>query len=1102
MRRAPFRRSVPLTAIAVLSLSAFAAAPADDAATRLLQFPTLSRDSIAFTFAGDIWTVPRQGGTARRLTSDAGLEIMPRYSPDSRWIAFTGQYDGNRDVYVIPAEGGVPKRLTFWTDTGQPSERAGPNNMVIGWTPDGTRILFRSRHQAWEDRSGRLFTIGLDGGLPEALPMPEGGLAAFSPDGRKLVYNRIWRNFRTWKRYRGGMTQNLWIYDIPGNALEKLTENDNISTEPIWIGDRIYFDSDRDKVCNLFSVDPLTKSVAKLTDHRDYDVRWASGGPGGIVYENGGAIYLYDLAAGKSARVEIRVPSERLAARPGQIPLAEAITEFGLSPDGKRALFVARGEILTVPAEKGNTRNLTNTSGAHERGAAWSPDGRSIAWLSDQTGEDEIWIGPQDRSAPARRLTADGHGWRFPPVWSPDSRSLAFADKDLRLFVVDIASGRVTQADRAKEAEIRDYAWSPDGRWLAYTKQDPQQMRQVYLYSLDKGTVTRVTSEMTDNGSPVFDPDGRYLYFLSDRDLNASIGAFDLSYVYNNTTRIYALTLRADLPSPFAPESDEVTIGGEEKEKKTGAAGKEAPKGLAPIRIDLDGIEARIAVFPIEPGTLSHLSATRTAVYYVADPSPTLNEGGDEEPKSVLHAFNLDDRKDAALIADIGEYELSADGGKAIYAAGKQYGIIDAKPGAAPVKVGEGALKLDGMSMDLDPPAEWRQIFDEAWRLERDFFYVPNMHGVDWPAMKRKYGALLPDVAHRSALTYLIGELIGELSAGHAYVGGGDMPKAKTVPIALLGADYALDPKSGRTRIARVLQGQNWVEARRSPLTEPGIGVPEGSFILAIDGIDLRPPRTPDQLLENRTGGTVTLTVSNRPDEAGARRVTVRPLADEGGLRYFDRIETNRLKVDRATGGTVGYVHIPDMGGEGLNEFVRQYYPQIRKQGLIIDVRNNGGGFVSEMILERLRRVLAGLGNSRNGGISTYPSQAFYGPMVCLINHYSASDGDVFAYFFRKYGLGPLIGTRTWGGVVGIRGYSPLVDGGYVTRPEFGTYGLEGRWIIEGHGVDPDIEVDNRDDLVVKGRDPQLEKGIEVVMEAIRGNPKALPPVPPPPVKN
>src|SRR6266850_747590 len=1084
-----------------------AAEPDEAAATRLLRFPTLSRDSIAFVYAGDLWTVGRGGGLARRLTGDPGLELMPRFSPDGRWIAFTGEYDGNRDVYVIPAEGGEPKRLTFWTDTGHPSERAGPNNMVVGWTPDGKRVLFRSRHQAWEDRSGRLFTVGLDGGLPEPLPMPEGGLAAFSPDGRRVVYNRIWSNFRTWKRYRGGMTLNLWIYDLAGNRLEKLTENDNNSTEPVWIGDRIYFDSDRDKTFNLFSVDPDSKKVTKLTDHREYDVRWASGGPGGIVYENGGDIYLYDIAAGKSAKVAIRVPAERPAARPGFVALSEKITEFGLSPDGKRALFVARGEVLTVPAEKGNTRNLTNSSGAHDRGAAWSPDGRWIAYLSDRTGEEEIWITPQDGSAPARRLTTDGHCWRFGPVWSPDSRKIAFADKDQKLYFLDVAGGRMTLVDQAKEAEINDYVWSPDGRFLAYSKQNPDQMRQIYLESIETGRVTRLTSEMNDSRAPVFDPAGRYLYFFSDRDLNASVGAFDFSYVYDNVTRIYALTLRKDLPSPFAPESDEVKIAEAAKDKDTGqekkAAAKEPPKEAAPIRIDLDGIEDRIAAFPIEPGTLSHLAAGATSVYYATGPAPTLggvDDGG--EPRGVVHAFDLEKRKDAVLIAGVGGYDLSADGSKVIYAADKQYGILDAKPGGTPAKAGDGVLKLDGLSMLLDPPAEWRQMFDETWRLERDFFYVPNMHGVDWPGMKAKYGALLPYVAHRNALTYLIGEMIAELNIGHAYVGGGEFPKTKTVPIALLGANYALARTSGRYRIERILQGQNWIESRRSPLTEPGVGVPEGSYILKVDGVDLKSPDVPDDLLQNKTAGTVTLTINGRPDETGARQVVVRPLPDEEQIRYFDRIETNRKKVEKATEGKVGYVHIPNMGGDGLNEFVRQYYPQIRKQGLIIDVRNNGGGFVSELILERLRRVLAGMGNSRNGGVTTYPAQVFYGPLVCLINHYSASDGDIFPYFFKKYGLGPLIGTRTWGGVVGIRGYSPLVDGGYVTRPEFGTYGIDSQWIIEGHGVDPDIEVDNRDDLVVQGRDPQLEKGIEVVMEQIRKSPKTLPPVPAPPVKN
>ena len=1118
MRRAPSHRFVSLiVAVPVIFLLGFLAlvlsqgspgAAERDETTRLLRFPTLSRDAIAFAYAGDIWSVPRSGGMARQITSDPGIEMFPRYSPDGTLIAFTGQYDGNRDVYVVSAWGGEPRRLTFWADTGHPSERSGPNNMVIGWTPDGKRILFRSRHQAWESRAGRLYTIGLDGGLPEPLPMPEGGLAAFSPDGRRIVYNRIWLNFRTWKRYRGGMTPNLWIYDLSANRLDKLTENDSSSTEPAWIGDRIVFTSDRDRTSNLFSVDPASRQVTKLTDHKEYDVRWASGGPGGVVYENGGDIYVYDLAAARSSKVAIRVPSERPAARPSFVALADKITEFSLSPDGKRALFVARGEVLTVPAEKGNTRNLTNSSGAHDRGASWSPDGKWIAYLSDRTGEEEIWIAPQDGSAEARRLTTDGHCWRFGPLWSPDSRKLAFADKDQKLFWVDVATGKVTLADQAKEFEIYDYAWSPDSRWLAYNKQDPEQMRQIFLYSIDSGKATGVTSEMNDSRSPAFDPQGRYLYFLSDRDLNASVGRFDLSYVYNNLTRVYALTLRRDLPSPLAPESDETQPGGAadkaaDKDKKEGA-GKEAAKEVPPLRIDLEGIEDRIAAFPMGPATMDHLAAAKTMLYYTTGPSPTLGgAGGDDDgAKQVLHAFDLEKRKDAVLIEGIDGYDLSADGAKVIYHSKEQYGLVDAKPGAAPAKVGDAVLKLDGLSMHLEPRAEWRQIFDESWRLERDFFYVRNMHGVDWPAMKQKYGALLPDVAHRESLTFLIGELIGELNIGHAYVGGGDAPKAKTVPIALLGADYRLDPASGRYRIDRVLEGQNWVDGRRSPLTEPAVDVKAGTYILKIDGVDLKAPGVPDDLLQNKTAGTVTLTVNGRPDGNGARQVTVRPLADEEGLRYFDRIETNRRKVDAATGGKVGYLHIPNMGGDGLNEFVRQFYPQIRKQGMIIDVRNNGGGFVSEMILERLRRVLAGMGNSSNGGVGTYPSQVFYGPMVCLINHYSSSDGDIFPYFFKKYGLGPLIGTRTWGGVVGIRGYSPLVDGGYVTRPEFGTYGVDSQWVIEGHGVDPDIEVDNRDDLVVKGQDPQLEKGIEVVLAEIRKNPKTLPPVPKPPVKN
>jgi tricorn protease len=617
--------------------------------------------------------------------------------------------------------------------------------------------------------------------------------------------------------------------------------------------------------------------------------------------------------------------------------------------------------------------------------------------------------------------------------------------------------------------------------------------------------------------APAFDPEGRYLYFLSDRELNASIGGFDFTLVYDRPTKVFALTLRKDLPSPFAPESDEV--GGDEKkdegEKKDGtdknekdaAAAQQAnnaqeaktPEPVEPLKIELEGLEQRITVFPHKSGNFGQLRATSSAVFYLEAPTGTLT-GGPESAANSLHLFELKERKDSVLLTPINGYDLSADGKKLLYWADKKYGIIDAKAGTP--KVGDGALDLDHLWMKLDRRAEWRQIFDEVWRLERDFFYVANLHGVDWPALKERYGRLVPYVAHRSDLTYLLGEMIGELNVGHTYVGGGDAAQPKSVPIALLGVDYELDASSGRYRIARILQGQNWVEARRSPLTEPGIDVPVGSFVLAIDGVELTTPAVPDDLLQNKVGGTVRLLINSSPDPSGAREVTVKPLADEEELRYFDQIETLRLKVDQLSGGKIGYLHIPNMGGEGLNEFVRQYYPQIRKQGLIVDVRNNGGGFVSQVILERLRRVLVALGNARDKGISTYPARVFYGPMVCLINHYSASDGDIFPYYFRKYGLGPLIGTRTWGGVVGIRGYTNLIDGGYVSRPEFGEYSLEGQWVIEGHGVDPDIEVDNRDDLVMQGRDPQLEKGIEILLAEIAKAPKALTPVPPDPVKN
>ncbi|MEW6368319.1 MAG: S41 family peptidase [Acidobacteriota bacterium] len=1101
-----------LKAISTFLALTTAVAALTAAEARLLRFPDVSRDSVAFVYAGDLWIAPLdpsgQAAQARQLTADPGLEWFPKFSPDGKWIAFTGEYDGNRDVYVMPATGGEPRRLTWWTDAGAPSERMGPNNEVIDWTPDGKSILFRSRHQSMDSWVGRLYTVSVDGGSPKPLPMTEGGLASYSPDGKKVAYNRIFRDFRTWKRYRGGMTQDIWIYDLDANTAERLTDNETTHHFPMWIGDKVYYAGDRDNTENLFSIDVRSKQVRKHTSFTDFDVKWPSLGPDRIVFENGGYLYLLELATEKLTKLAIEADSDRRWSRSEFVDASENITGFALSPDAKRALFAARGDIFTVPAEKGNSRNLTNSSGSRERGGVWSPDAKYVAYVSDASGEDEIYIVAQDGKAPAQRLTSDGHCYRFNPVWSPDSKKIAFADKDLKLWYLDVATKTQTQVDKAEAWEITQYAWSPDSQWLAYRKPSRNQFGSIMLYSLAQKKIFAVTSDATDSSEPVFDPEGRYLYFLSNRDFNAILAPWEGNYLYTKMTRPYAVTLQADAPSPFEPQSDEAKAAPEtpaktSKDGKDGAAEskqhakKEEP--VKPMKIDTSAIESRVVPFPVEPGNYFGLTAAADRLVFMEGQDNYLT-GGPKGPSVSLHLFDMDKRKDAVLLTGIDNYDLAAGGEKLIYKSEKKYGIVDAKVGTT-AKVGDGALSLAGMQVKLDRRAEFRQMFDDAWRQERDFFYAANMHGYDWKALHDRYAQLLPYVSHRSDLSYLIGEMIAELNCSHSYVGGGDAPKPKKVSIGNLGIDWELDAASGRYRIARILEGQSWIPSRRSPLIDPGLNIAPGSYVLAIDGQDLRAPAVPESLLENAAGRTVTLRVNTRPATESARDVVVTPLDNEGDLRYVDWVLANRRKVDQATGGRVGYIHIPDMGGDGLNEFARTFYAQIRKEGLIVDVRYNGGGFVSEMIIERLRRVLAGMGTARNAAETTYPASVFTGPMVCLINQYSASDGDIFPYYFKKYGLGPLIGMRTWGGVVGIRGYSPLVDGGYVTRPEFGNYDLEGKWNIENHGVDPDIEVDNRPDLVARGQDPQLEKAIAVVLEKMKEKPAALPPRPPDPVK-
>jgi len=915
----------------------------------------------------------------------------------------------------------------------------------------------------------------------------------------------------------------------------------------MWHGNAIYFSSDRgpEHHLNLYSYDVATKQVQQLTNFNEYDVMWPSLGPDSIVFENAGYLYAFDFNSKQAKKLNIQVPGDQDQAMKHWVNVTRNITDFDISPEGKRATFAARGDVFTVPAKEGSIRNLTHTSGIREKDVVWSPDGRWIAYVSDRTGEDEIYISPHDGMGPEQQITSGYKGFKYGPRWSPDSKRLAWGDKDTRLWYVDITDKKPVQVDKAQYGEIVNYSWSPDSKWIAYDKPADNFYSVVYLYSTLDRKITPVTNWFTNSLAPEFDPDGKYLYFLSDRDFNEVLGNIDFEFANPKTTRVYIATLQADEPSPFPALSDEAEVkkpGGEgapeptpptptpppvgkqqpPPTKKPAAAPPEKPateakgteaKKPAVFRIDLDGIQNRIVALPGDAAVIRTLLAAKGYIYYSTVPVQGLS-GPLSGEDSAVHAFDLKERKDKVVIEKVEKFAISADGSKLLYeaaggggaaaagghdAAGgaKSYGIIDAKPGETPKKVGEGALSLATMRAEVDPPQEWKQIFNEVWRQERDYFFEAAMNGVNWQAIHDKYAALLPYVSDRYSLTYVMAEMIGELSNSHTYVGGGDYPDLHPVKVGLLGADFAVDPASGMYRIKKIYAGENWNPELRSPLTEPGVNIHEGDYLVAINGRTLKSPQTPFELLTNTVNETVGLSVNSKPSLDGARTVQVKPIGDEYGLRELNWVEGNRKKVDAATNGRVGYIYLPDMGAPGLDAFVKEFFPQTRKEGLIIDVRYNGGGFVDQLIFERLRRVLAGMQSARNWESNPIPFPLFWGSMVCLTNHYAASDGDFFSYFFKQYKLGPLLGERTWGGVRGIRGNIPLIDGGYITRPEFALYGLDSKWLIENRGVQPDIVVENRPDLVVKGEDPQLERSIQEVMKAIQANPRKWPQRPP-----
>jgi tricorn protease len=1108
------RVAIALVSVSLAGLSA--AQPAPEGPTRLLRFPATNGDQIVFSYAGQLYTVPAAGGTARRLTSGPGYAVFPRFSADGTQLAFTAQYDGNTEVYLMPAAGGTPKRLTYSAtlDRDDLSDRMGPNNIVMAWKNKTPEIAFRSRWRSFDPFIGELYTVKADAEVPAKLPVPRGGFLSFSPDDTKIAYNRVFREFRTWKQYRGGMADDIWIFDLKTGALEDITNDPAQDIFPMWAPNgKIYFVSERTPRANLFCYDLATKQTKQLTDFKDYDVKFPSLGKGAIVFEQAGQIWRLDLATEKAAVVPITVLEDLAIARPRRQSVADFIENLSTSPDGQRVTVVARGDVFSVPAKDGPTRHLTQTSGVHERAAVWSPDGKWIAYLSDATGEFELYLQAQDGRSPAVQLTKDATSYDLDPVWSPDSKQLLWADRAQKLRTVDVATKAVTEIAYNPDAPIEEYAWSPDSQWIAWTRQQIGTVASIQLYSVASQKTVAATDPWYDARQPAFSDDGKWLLFASARDFHPIYSDTEWNHAYQNMQRVYLLALAKDTPSPFAPKSDEVEIASDDKKSddaKSADDKKEKAddaKKVVVVKVDLDGLSGRTIGLPVEPSNYAALRCVDDKVYYVRTPGTPQGDahggegfGGAGETKETLALFDLKAKKETAL-GHYDAYEITANGKKMLLHDGDDWAVIDLP--TAPIEIkGDQKLKFSGLEMNLDRRAEWTQIFDESWRQMRDYFYAPNMHGRDWPAVRAKYGALLPWVATRNDLTYLIGEMIGELHIGHSYTGGGDRNPAPRIKMGLLGAEVSRDPASRAYRIDRILPGDNWQPQTRSPLTEIGVDVHEGDYILAVNGQPVADLPNLYAALAGTVGQQVVLRVNSKPVADGARDVTVVPIADEAPLYYDAWVNHNIDVVTKKTGGRVGYLHIPDMGVDGLNEFVRRFYPQLQKQALIVDVRGNGGGNVSPMIIERLRREMLFADVRRNGGTYPNPGDQIVGPKVLLCDEYSASDGDLVTYRFKASHLGKVIGKRTWGGVVGIDGSLRFTDGGQLFKPEFAPFAKDGKsWIIEGHGVDPDIVVDNDPTKELHGEDQQLDKAIEVILEDLKTQAVPMPKHPDWPVK-
>jgi len=1046
---------------------------------RLMRYMDVSATQITFVYGGDIWIMPKEGGLALPLTNSPGEESWPRFSPDGKEIAFSASYNGNVDVYVMPVTGGLPQRVTWHSGA----------DRLLDWHPDGERLLFASRRELGQRSSNQFFLVSKQGGLPEKLPLPYGELASWSPNGQQLAYiTKITENY-PFKRYRGGLTSDILLFDVAKQQVTNLTDSKAIDGKPAWVGDKIYFLSDRDASMrlNIFAYDTRTGTQKQLTRFADFDVSYLAGGPSALVFEYGGELYLMDPATEKYKKVAVQVMSDLSAEIPRIIDVSRQISDASAAPGGNRVVFEARGELFNVPAKEGYTLNLTRSSGAFDRQPSWSPDGKTIAYWSDQSGEYEIYLQPADPAGVPRKLSNRGKGFGYHLYWSPDSEKIAFMDENNDIFIIAVADGKISKVDHTNwnishGGRFRyPLSWSPDSRWIAYTRGMDNANYAVMLYALETQQVHQVTSAYYNDAYPVFSTDGKYLFYMTDRNFGAAYSALnDGTWIYPNATQLAALSLLPGTPAPTAPRNDELTPSRETKMAKD---------SIPPVQIDFNHLESRLTLLPVDPGNFGALMPFEGKLVFLRQPNT-----GSEKRSAALVLYDLEKREEKSIMDNVSRAYPTADGKAILVQSAGRYGIIQPAPGQ---KI-EQPISVADLKMSWTPREEWGQIFADTWRRYRDFFYDPNMHGVDWNALRVQYGSLLKDARTRWDVIHLQSNLAAELSAGHTYTRGGDTEEAEPKASGLLGIDWKLD--NGRYRVKRIVRPAAWNTEVRSPFDRPGVDVQEGDAILAVNGIPLDPFKDPFAAFEGLSGKTVLLTISRSGAQADARTLVVECLtpAEENNLRYLEWLEDNRKMVERLSDGQLGYVYMSNTSGQGQLELVSMYYGQLDKKGFIIDERFNGGGQLADRFLELLKRPVVYNLHWRHGRDHTQPIKANTGPMGMLINGWAGSGGDGLPWAFQELKAGPIVGERTLGILVGPATGHSLIDGGGITVPDARLYDNDGHWFWEGEGVSPDIEVWDDPNLLMQGRDPQMERVVKEVLQLMQQQSSEMTPAPKP----